>query len=401
MRILYVTRRAWPAVGGIETLVHHIARGVSERHEIEIIALRIDNDPVTRTSDCPTLACPFEPFLDGAVPVSPLRLSRPQRLALTPFFLQEVPLIRRYAFGRLRLPLVYLYACVVASALKRAALRADVVHIWTDGFLAAAALRAARRAGRPAIITPFMHRRQWGDDVASVAIYKRADRVAALLDAEASDYRELGVDTDRIVVAGACSPGVGAPHHTGVLARHAITGPLVLYLGGRAEHKGVGILLAAARKIPASANITIAIAGPGPDLNAVRDGSSARVLDLGKLSDSERAEWLHGADVLCLPSAGETFGLVVLEAWSAGTPVLTSDIPALRQLVERSGGGRFVARDATALAGAICELVQDPVGLKAMGAAGLQYWRDHFTVDRVASWHESLYTDLCRHDRTV
>jgi glycosyltransferase involved in cell wall biosynthesis len=394
MRILYVTRRAWPALGGIETLVHNIAQGISPDHEIGLIALRIDDGPFSLTSDGPCLPDPFEPFLDGRVTVSPLVLTRLRRLALAPLFLQEVPLLRRYAFSRARVALVWLYAHVVASQLQDAAAKADVVHIWGDGFPAAAALLAARRAGRPVVITPFMHRRQWGDDVASVAVYKRADRVAALLEPEAQQYRALGVSPNRVLVAGACSPGVGSAPAAGIRTRHAIAGALVLYLGSRTAHKGLNVLLDAGRKIPAEAGVTIAVGGPGPALEPSNHGEGARVIDLGTISEAERAEWLYAADMLCLPSAGETFGIVLLEAWSAGTPVVTSDIPSLKELVANSGGGRAVARDATAFAEAICTLIKDPPGLKAMGSAGRRYWQENFTSERVARWHESLYEEL-------
>jgi glycosyltransferase involved in cell wall biosynthesis len=395
MRILYVTRRAWPALGGIETLVHNIAQGISPDHDIGLIALRIDDGPFSLTSDGPRLPAPFEPFLDGRVTVSPLVLTRSRRLALAPLFLQEVPLLRRYAFSRARVALVWLYAHVVASQLQDAAAKADVVHIWGDGFPAAAALLAAHRAGRPVVITPFMHRRQWGDDVASVAVYKRADRVAALLEPEAQQYRDLGVSPNRVLVAGACSPGVGSPRAAGLRRRHSIVGPLVLYLAVRSEHKGFHLLLEAGRRIPAAAGVTIAIAGPGPPLEPSGNPEGARVIDLGTLSAADRADWLHAADMLCLPSAGETFGMVLLEAWSAGTPVVTSDIPSLRELVTKSGGGRIVARDAPAFAEAICTLAEDPQQLQAMGSAGRRYWQEHCTVERVARWHESLYEELC------
>lgn len=396
MRVLYLARRAWPALGGIETLVRHVAQGVARAHEVELIALRIDEGPISRVSDGPRLPPPFECFTDGAVGVSPLRLSRRQRLALAPLLLQNAPIAGRFAFGRARLGLAALYAGVVAPQLVAAASRADVVHIWSDGFPAAAGLLAARWAGRPVVITPFMHRGQWGDDVASVAAYKRADRVAALLETEADGYRALGVAPGRVVVSGACSPGVLAADGSALRDRFNIRGPLVLFLGNRGEHKGHRLLLQAARRVPGRANVTVAFVGPGSPLDVEDLSPGARIIDVGRVDDVERAAWLRAADLLCLPSDGETFGMVVLEAWSAGTPVLTSDIPPLRRLVGQSGGGRVVARDPGVLADALLALLSDPDQLAAMGAAGRRHWQANFTVEAVSGWHVALYEELRR-----
>jgi glycosyltransferase involved in cell wall biosynthesis len=394
MRILYITRRSWPAVGGIETLLRHISQGIARNHHVELVALRIDQGPGSRVSDGPRLPAPFEPFDDAGVRVSPLCLSSVQRLGLTPLLLQNLPIAGRYAFGRARLVLAALYSHIVAPQLVEAAFRADVVHIWTDGFPAAAGLLAARRAGRPVVITPFMHRGQWGDDYASVATYRRADRVAALLEPEAEHYGELGVSPERIGVSGACTPGVAAADGTVVRNRFGIKGPLVLFLGARSEAKGYHLLRQAAALVPPSANLTIGFVGLGAPLESFRATPGARVIEVGQVSDQERAEWLHAADLVCLPSAGETFGMVVLEAWSAGKPVLTSDIPPLRRLVELSGGGRAVPRDVASIANALMALAADPTQRVSMGAAGRRYWQENFTVERVCDWHVALYEEL-------
>lgn len=396
MRVLYLMRRAWPADGGIETLVRHVSHGVARAHDVDVIALRIDGGPISRVSDGPRLPAPFEPFSDGPIDVSPLRLSRAHRLALAPLLLQQAPLLGRYAFGSARLGLARLYAQVVAPQLARAASLADVVHIWSDGFPAAAGLLAARRAGRPVVITPFMHRGQWGDDVASVAAYKGADRVVALLPPEARTYLDLGVTPERVVVSGACSPGVDAVDGSAFRRRHGIEGPLVLFLGVRSEHKGYRVLLDAAARMPGAAGITFAFVGPGPALDVPEVAPGTRIIDVGRVDDAARAGWLHAADLLCLPSASETFGVVVLEAWSAGTPVLASDIPSLRQLVCQSGGGMVVPRDSSAIADGLLSLLASPEQLAAMAAAGKRHWKENFTVERVSDWHVALYDELRR-----
>lgn len=266
--------------------------------------------------------------------------------------------------------------------------------MWSDGFPAAAGVLAARRAGVPVVITPFMHRHAWGDDSVSVAAYSGADRVVAMLEPEAEEYRSLGVARERVVVSGACSRGVTAAGGAALRHRLGIRGPLAVFLGGRSEHKGYPLLLEAARRVPAEAGVTVAFVGSGQPLEAAGPATGARVIEVGRVDDRERAAYLDAADVLCLLSDSETFGVVILEAWSTGTPVLTSDIAPLRFLVEASGGGRFVRRDPTAVADALVGLVRAPVALAAMGAAGRRHWEANFTVDRLTRLHVDLYREL-------
>jgi glycosyltransferase involved in cell wall biosynthesis len=120
------------------------------------------------------------------------------------------------------------------------------------------------------------------------------------------------------------------------------------------------------------------------------------VIDAGSVGEDARAAWLDAADLVCLPSAFEIFPNTVLEAWSAGTPVLLSDIPPLRELVEQSGGGEVVARDPDALAGAIARLLDDPARLERMGAAGRARWASAYTPAAVAARHEQVYAEPLR-----
>ena len=54
---------------------------------------------------------------------------------------------------------------------------------------------------------------------------------------------------------------------------------------------------------------------------------------LGPVSDEEKISRIKGADVLCVPSLrGESFGIVLLEAMAAGTPVVASDLPGYRNV---------------------------------------------------------------------
>jgi glycosyltransferase involved in cell wall biosynthesis len=393
VKVLFVARRYWPAVGGVESFIRELASELAQRHQVTVLAQRVDDGPSTRLTDSLRPPPSFDPFEDGGVRIEPLRASIPRRALMAPLIAHVVPGLRRYAYGRSRVAAAALYARALAPVIATRAREADVMHVWGSDLLAAAAVRAARLAGTRAAITPFAHEGQWGDDPASAAAYRAADRVIGLLDADADVYRTLGVPDEQLAVCGVCSPGVAVGHGDRLRAKLGITGPLVLFLGVRREYKGLDALLEAAPLVGAArSGVTFAFVGPGPSL---RNGTDpARILDVGAVSDEERSAWLDAADLLCLPSAGEIFPVSILEAWSVGTPVLVSDVPTLKELVAKSHGGAAVSRTPSALADAIVSLLSDSERLRAMGEQGREFWAAQHTVSAVASWHEGLYAEL-------
>jgi phosphatidylinositol alpha-mannosyltransferase len=117
---------------------------------------------------------------------------------------------------------------------------------------------------------------------------------------------------------------------------------------------------------------------------------------LGRVDDAEKERRLREADLLVAPSLGsESFGMVLTEAFAAGTPVVASDIAGYRDVVRDGLDGVLVPRgDATALAEAICDLVLDPPRRAAMAASAAERAR-RYAWPRVAGevmdvYHEAI-----------
>jgi glycosyltransferase involved in cell wall biosynthesis len=103
------------------------------------------------------------------------------------------------------------------------------------------------------------------------------------------------------------------------------------------------------------------------------------VRDLAFLSDAEREDAFAACDVFALPSEAEAFGLVVVEAWAYGKPVVARDIPTLRERVGGAEGGLLVEPGAGALAEALARLLLDAplrasIGAQGRAAAARQTW---------------------------
>jgi phosphatidylinositol alpha-mannosyltransferase len=111
------------------------------------------------------------------------------------------------------------------------------------------------------------------------------------------------------------------------------------------------------------ADIEILIVGRG-DEDELREkcGELAGHLKfLGQVDDAEKAAALRSADVYCAPhTGGESFGIVLVEAMAAGTPVVASDLDAFRRVLLDGKAGRLVpVDDAEALAQGLVEVLDD------------------------------------------
>ncbi|MDP9252126.1 MAG: glycosyltransferase family 4 protein [Chloroflexota bacterium] len=159
-------------------------------------------------------------------------------------------------------------------------------------------------------------------------------------------------------------------------ALRQLEGTLVLYLGQVSQGKGCDELLAAwtaYRARPGARAATLVLAGTvRMELPDRRD-----VVALGRIPDAEKYAALAAADALVLPSRFESLGIVLLEAWQVGTPVVVrADNPVTAGQVARSGGG-LTYRDADSFGDALATAIASRA---ALGAAG------HAWVERESSW---------------
>jgi phosphatidylinositol alpha-mannosyltransferase len=146
-------------------------------------------------------------------------------------------------------------------------------------------------------------------------------------------------------------------------------GKTVLFLGRYDEpRKGMSVLLEALpRVVQRCADVQLLIVGRG-DEEQLRDqaGELAKHMRfLGQVDDEGKASAMRSADVYCAPNTGgESFGIVLVEALAAGTPVVASDLDAFRRVLRDGECGRLVPVDppesqAAALADALVEVLAD------------------------------------------
>jgi phosphatidyl-myo-inositol alpha-mannosyltransferase len=142
-------------------------------------------------------------------------------------------------------------------------------------------------------------------------------------------------------------------------------GKTVLFLGRYDEpRKGMAVLLDALPKVVERfPDVQLLIVGHGDEdqLRSQAGELTGCLRFLGLVDDHEKASAMRSADVYCAPNiGGESFGIVLVEAMAAGTPVVAGDIDAFRRVLRDGEAGRLVPiGDGAALAEALIAVLQD------------------------------------------
>jgi phosphatidylinositol alpha-mannosyltransferase len=145
----------------------------------------------------------------------------------------------------------------------------------------------------------------------------------------------------------------------------------ILFIGQAVQRKGLPVLLGAFEALREHVPARLTLVGASQAEIAHLTLEDAGVQALGKVSEEEKLRLLREADLLCAPSlAGESFGMVLTEAFAASTPVVASDIPGYRDVLRKGQDGLLVAPgDPLALAEALRELALDPARRQAMACS--------------------------------
>src|SRR3954453_3158282 len=171
----------------------------------------------------------------------------------------------------------------------------------------------------------------------------------------------------------------------------------LLFVGRAEERKGLPVLLRAFEALQGvGVRARLTVAGPTPEEvdPYLLDTSGVEVV--GRVTDEEKWRLLHEADLLCAPSlGGESFGMVLTEAFAAGTPVVASDIAGYRDVARDGVDGVLVpAGDPAALGEALHDLAVDPerraqMGERARERAQRFAWQ-HVTEEVVDAYRDAI-----------
>lgn len=262
-------------------------------------------------------------------------------------------------------------------------IEADVVHLHLPNPAAETAFLAAR-VGTPLVVSLYAEPVRY-PFLAQVRrpleerILARSTRIVVSSSILAETVPALRHHLDRVVVV---PFGVDPPQDQDPAPPFSGR-PTVLFLGRLVWYKGVALLVEAMIGLDAD----LVVAGDGPERPrlerlAASLGLRRRVRFLGEVSDAQRSAWYRRADVFVLPSVcrAETFGIAMLEAMAAGTPVVSTEVGTGTSWVNQAGETGLVVppRDAAALRTAVGRLLDDDELRRAMGEAAARRARERF-----------------------
>lgn len=373
LHIGLVSTAYWPIIGGAEVYLHRLAGALVEQGHEVTVATRFTKGRPDHMRGVLTGTEGARQYRQAGVAVHVLAPAASRRWMLWPtyrlhYYTSTQSLARRLFRASLKRPL------------HEALATCDIVHYSGTGreLLGFCAAHTAERVGAPLFITSHMHVGAWGDGALDFQLYRQADRMIALTEYEKEVLIERGARPAAVRVLGHGVNVQGGGDGDAFRRRHQLgEAPVVLFLGRKAAYKGYGLLLEAAARVWQSVpEARFVFAGPAvPEderlsaqaATALRD---RRVVDLGRISDAEREDAYAACDVFCLPSEGEAFGLVYLEAWAYQRPVVALDIPTLRELVAGTGGGLLAQPQPASVAGVLVDLLQDESLRRRLGQNG-------------------------------
>ena len=235
------------------------------------------------------------------------------------------------------------------------------------------------------VITPAIHPSAWGSDRIDIRLYRQADRVICFTHQESRSLQQLGLPEQKLCVCPlppTCRPDGDGPRFR--KSRNLQERPCVLFVGRRDEGKGYPALVQAwplvLRAIP---DAVLILAGPGGEEYRELFASipAHNVCDLGVPNEIQKADAIAACDVFCLPSAHESFGIVYVDAWSYGKPVVCGTAAACREFIADGETGVWANQVPEQLAEKLIALLQNHPLRNSIGEAGKREQGERFNED--------------------
>jgi len=317
-----------------------------------------------------------------------------------------IPVLKRLRHLTGRAPLqslaIRIFNAAYAGPLGRALpADVDIVHFVGVGWdlLSFAALSVARRREVPFCVTPFIHPGQWGDSALDRRLYSQADAIMTMSDFESRFLAEMGIPARRLHVSGLAPASDYIGNAQRFRQRYGLGDrPIVLFIARKQTYKGYHALCSAmpeiVSKAPGTCLVTIGPEGEPP----YPEPPEGSLVDLGPLywtpdEQQLKADALAACDIYCMPSVAESFGIVYVEAWSYGKPVVAGTAPAVQELITDGANGFCVEQRSDAIAQVIVRLLHSRELREQIGSSGRKIQQARYTWDEIVRRHLAAYAD--------
>ena len=265
----------------------------------------------------------------------------------------------------------------------------------------------------PFALTPFAHLGEGSHDRVALnstmdhqrRVLSQADVVFALTTIEQNGLTERGIGMRQVTAVGSGLDPFPNNWQTAPnpLTNYQLQSPFALFLGRANYSKGaIHTLQAIAQLHQDGLPVTFVIAGQiTPEFEQALARLSPDVgqwiRPLGIVTEAEKHALLEAATLLVMPSHADSFGIVFLEAWAHGKPVIGAQAGGIPAVVDDGQNGLLVPfNDVAALAQAMRRLLTHPDFAHKLGENGRHKVTTHYTWPRVTDQVEQYYQQILR-----
>lgn len=408
LRIVLLTPAYPPFVGGGEQYVRSLAQALTAAgQQVTVItsSATAEQDfwsPNPSLPQQPTIEndggvivirCPLRPWVGGATMLGAWR----KAMGLLSFSAASEPLLKRMMS---QFPPVRSLGEEMAKVLPTA----DVIHgfnvSWENPLITGWRLAQTQRI--PFIVTPFAHLgAAYGDRAArnstmphQLRVLRTAAAVLTLTTVSKKGLIAYGVPEEKITVIGGGLEPLPAtwPPEKAIREKFALNGRYALFIGRATVDKGA---LQAADSVSMlneqGHELTLVLAGrTSPEFERFYQRLPADkrlcIRPLGSVSEQDKHGLLAAAEMLLLPSKADSFGIVILEAWAHGKPVIAAQAGGIPGVIDEGENGLLVPfGDTAALTQAIASLLTNPSLSRTIGAAGYTKVTQQYSWPQVAA----------------
>ncbi|MFH1783008.1 MAG: glycosyltransferase family 4 protein [Candidatus Omnitrophota bacterium] len=288
----------------------------------------------------------------------------------------------------------------------REVMRVDVVHLHTIpyphnilGFFIAKLFR------KKVVITPHFHiGHVLYETKANFYLMRRCDAVFAVNDYERKHLIQK-IDPKKVHVAyNTVDPSEYKTKDIDVFKKEVFDKygissehKIIIFLGRKIEYKKVDTLVEAVRALKKDIKVKLFLVGPNfPWYEGycvhLPEEDKRDIIDFGIVTNQEKAKLLRVSDVLVLPSKFEAFGIVFLEAWASGLPVIGVDTPTVAKVIDK-GGLLFNYGDSNDLRDKLFDVLSNGLG-KKLADKGKEQLENNYIIDKVGSKMLGVYEEV-------
>ena len=411
IKVLHVVQNYHPAIGGAESLVKNISEGLVGRgHQITVLTSNAPSSEAYINSRVKTVPAGTETISGVVVKRLPI--------VQLPTFARRMLDVVMLAFWQGKLPFNDLIRILWAGPYIKG-LHHGITNSAADLVVASSfpflhiyqTFSAARKQHIPFIVIPCTHPIDaWAfENPRHYRLLRECQAVIANTSYEKDYLVSRGVSGKKIYVVGL---GIYPEHFNkarkGEFRQKYSIGDeekIVLFTGRKAQGKGLTLLLGAMKKVwEAHNDVKLVLAGSATEFSRRVIGSEIarfperirrNIVSVDDFEEAEKDSLYTDCDVFVLPSMVESFGIVFLEAWICGKPVIGCRTGPVASVITEGQDGLLVRYgNEEELSEAIIRLLKDADLRNKLGSRGREKVLKRYTWDKIVSKIEAIYQTL-------